>query len=52
MLADAKKVHDITMTLSKILEGMPTDCTTCGLKDVCDEVEGLRELHFGSAEKE
>ena len=52
MLADAKKVHDITMTLSKILEGMPTDCTTCGLKDVCDEVEGLRELHFGTAEKE
>lgn len=47
MQKDAKTVHDITLTLSKILEGMPTDCTTCGLKDVCDEVEGLRELHFG-----
>jgi len=47
MLEDAKKVHDITLTLSRILEGMPTDCASCGLKDVCDEVEGLRELHFG-----
>ena len=47
MLADAKTVHDITLTLSKILEGMPTDCSSCGLKDVCDEVEGLKELHFG-----
>ena len=50
MQKDARKVHDITLTLSKILEGMPTDCTTCGLKDVCDEVEGLRELHFGQKE--
>lgn len=47
MQKDAKTVHDITLTLSKILEGMPTDCSTCGLKEVCDEVEGLRELHFG-----
>lgn len=43
----AKNVHDITMTLSKILEGMPTDCATCGLKPICDEVEGMKELHFG-----
>lgn len=42
----AKQVHEITMTLSKILEGMPTDCHSCKLKPVCDEVEGLRELHF------
>ena len=44
---DAKTVHDITMTLSKILEGLPTDCSTCGLKPICDEVEGMKELHFG-----
>ena len=44
---DSRKVHDITMTLSKILEGMPTDCSMCSLKPVCDEVEGMRELHFG-----
>lgn len=47
MTGDAKAVHDITMTLSKILEGLPTDCSTCGLKPICDEVEGMKELHFG-----
>ena len=49
---NAKKVGDITRTLSKILEGMSTDCNTCGLKSICDEVEGLKELHFGKNAKE
>ena len=44
---DAKTVRDITMSLTKILEGMPTDCGSCNLKAICDEVEGMRELHFG-----
>ena len=44
---EAKTVRDITMSLSKILEGMPTDCGSCNLKPICDEVEGMRELHFG-----
>lgn len=52
MKKDAKKVRDITKTLSKILEGMATDCHTCNLKDICDEVEGLKELHFGKEGKE
>lgn len=43
----ARKVHDITMGLSKILEGLPTDCESCQLKSICDEVEGMREMHFG-----
>ena len=47
LLADARKVHEITMTLSRILEGIPTDCSMCSLKPICDEVEGMRELHFG-----
>lgn len=45
--ADAKAAKDITLTLSKILEGMPTDCGSCNLKPICDEVEGMKELHFG-----
>ena len=49
---DARSVHDITLTLSKILEGMPTDCSHCNLKPVCDEVEGMRELHFGKNKAE
>ncbi len=52
MAANAKNVHDITMTLSKILEGMPTDCNHCNLKPICDEVEGLKDLHFGKKAKE
>ncbi len=52
MKDNAKKVNDITRTLSKILEGMSTDCNTCGLKSICDEVEGLKELHFGKNAKE
>ncbi len=47
----AKKSHDITGTLTHILEGLPTDCSICALKDVCEEVEGMKELHFGVGSK-
>lgn len=43
----AKKVDGITKTLTHILEGLPTDCGSCDLKPICDEVEGMREMHFG-----
>ena len=43
----AKKANDITNTLTTILEGIPTDCSVCSLKGICDEVEGMKELHFG-----
>ncbi len=44
---NAKKADDITKTLSHILDGLPTDCGHCSLKSVCDEVEGMREMHMG-----
>ena len=47
----AKKGNDITNTLTHILEGLPTDCSVCSLKGICDEVEGMKELHFGVGEK-
>lgn len=47
----AKKSADVTGTLTHILEGLPTDCTVCALKDICDEVEGMKELHFGVGDK-
>ena len=47
----AKKASDVTNTLTHILEGLPTDCSVCALKDVCDEVEGMKELHFGVGAK-
>ena len=43
----ARDVRNITMSLSQILKGMPTDCGSCNLKPICDEVEGMKELHFG-----
>lgn len=48
---NAKKTDKLTSTLCHIMEGLPTDCTVCGLKDVCDEVEGMKELHFGVGDK-
>ncbi len=47
----AKKSTDVTNTLTHILEGLPTDCSVCALKDICDEVEGMKELHFGVGDK-
>ncbi|MBR4474668.1 MAG: carbon monoxide dehydrogenase [Oscillospiraceae bacterium] len=47
MKATAKKAADITNTLTTIFEGLPTDCSVCSLKNICDEVEGMKELHFG-----
>ena len=42
-----KQVSKITMSLTKFMEGMSSDCSTCMLKPICDEVEGMKELHFG-----
>ena len=47
LTALAKRTSDITRALCGILDGMPMDCTACHLKPICDEVEGMRELHFG-----
>ncbi len=47
----AKKAGDVIGTLTHILEGLPTDCSVCALKGICDEVEGMKELHFGVGSK-
>lgn len=49
--AAAKKASAVTGTLTHILEGLPTDCSVCALKDICDEVDGMKELHFGVGDK-
>lgn len=43
----ADKVDGITRTLTHILDGLPTDCGHCSMKTICDEVDGMRELHLG-----
>ena len=45
--AASEKASAITESLNKILEGLEISCDTCELKSICDEVEGLRQLHFG-----
>ena len=47
----AQKASEVTRSLNTIFKGIPTDCYSCGLKSICDEVEGMRELHFQQAGK-
>lgn len=41
-----KESEDITKTIDHIMKNVLMDCTACSLQKVCDEVEGMRELHF------
>ena len=51
-LADTgKKVDAITLTLNHIMDGLATDCSVCSFKPVCDEIDGLKELHFKKGAK-
>lgn len=47
LAACGRRSTAITRTLCTILDGLPMDCSACHLKPICDEVEGMRELHFG-----
>ena len=48
LLELARKADGIAQALDKLSDGIPTDCQSCRLKPICDEVEGMRELHFGA----
>lgn len=48
----AEKNRQITEALCHILDGLPTDCGACSMKPICDEVEGMREMHFKREEDE
>ncbi len=45
--ASIKKSEQITQTIDHISKNVLMDCAACSLQPVCDEVEGMRELHFG-----
>lgn len=48
----AQKSNGITEALNHVMNSINFDCDTCKLKPVCDEVEGMKELHFkNSAQK-
>ena len=44
--AMAEKSVSITEALNHTLNSVMIDCDTCNFKSVCDEVDGLKELHF------
>lgn len=55
---DFDKLHEIAgkikaaqNALNHIFDNIVVDCKSCNLKPVCDEVEGMRELHVGMAKK-
>ncbi len=47
----AKKNSSIAETLNHVMNSVNFDCNTCNLKPICDEVEGMKELHFKTAMK-
>ena len=49
MLAD--KIKSTLSALNHILDNVIFDCSTCNLKPICDEVEGMKELHMKKANK-
>ena len=44
----AKHLEDITGTIDHIYKNVMMDCGSCSLQKICDEVEGLRDLHFAT----
>lgn len=44
--SSAKKAAAITRTLASDFENLGLSCADCIMKPVCDEIDGLRELHF------
>ncbi len=47
----AKKISQTTSALNHIFDNVMFDCSTCNLKEICDEVDGLKELHFKTVKK-
>lgn len=41
-----RKSEQITDSMDHIFKDLVMDCSVCNLKPVCDEVEGMRALHF------
>lgn len=46
LLWQVKKNDEITTALDHILRDVKMNCASCKLQTICNEVEGMRELHF------
>lgn len=47
----SEKSSAITEALDHVIRDLNLDCNACKLKVICDEVEGMKELHFKNAMK-
>lgn len=46
-----RQTEKITKALDHVLTAGMTDCGSCSLQKICEEVEGMKELHFGLAQQ-
>ena len=47
----SKKINQTTSALNHIFDNVMFDCSSCNLKEICDEVDGLKELHLKTIKK-
>lgn len=48
--SQVKKAEQITRAIDHILKDIAMNCQFCSLKQICNEVEGMRELQFGAVQ--
>ena len=41
----AENIKEATLTINHIFDGITMDCGRCDVKEICNEIEGMRELH-------
>ena len=44
---ESHRCEQITDSLNNIFNGLVMDCSTCGSRKLCDEIDGMKELHSG-----
>ena len=47
----ANRTDSIAKTLDYVMNDIDMNCKACDLKKICDEVEGLKELHFKKSKR-
>ena len=43
----AHRFEQITESLNQVFQGFSMDCSICGQRKLCEEIDGLKELHKG-----
>ncbi len=43
----ARRFEQITESMNLVFRGFSMDCSTCGQRELCEEIDGLKELHKG-----